>query len=131
MIEEIKEKIQNTLKKYFTLYNISIIVATIVIIISLIIIFKPERKKEEQQTGEIKVIETKAKENEEITEEKAKEIAKKQFKELGEKIEEEKLEIKKIQRQGKEYYYIKSPKNTIEIKIIGGEITRINSASVK
>ena len=45
MIEEIKEKIQNTLKKYFTLYNISIIVAIIVIIISLIIIFKPERKK--------------------------------------------------------------------------------------
>ncbi len=127
-----KEKIQEIIKKYFTIYNISILGAIIIIIISLIIIFKPDGEKiEQKEIGETKIIETKTKENEQITEEQAKKIAIKQFKELGEKTEKENLEIKKIQRKGEEYYYIKSPQNSLEIKILGGEITRVNSELVK
>ena len=43
---------------------------------------------------------------------------------------EDKINIIKIDRNGEEYYYVTSEENTAEIKIKGGQITRINSASV-
>ena len=65
------------------------------------------------------------------TEEEAKELAIKQFKKIGEKnLEKDKINIIKIDRNGEEYYYVTSAENTAEIKIKGGQITRINSASV-
>ena len=42
----------------------------------------------------------------------------------------DKINIIKIDRNGEEYYYVTSAENTAEIKIKGGQITRINSASV-
>lgn len=68
---------------------------------------------------------------EDITEEKAKEIAIEQFGVLGEtSLTPESLECIKIKRDDTLYYYISSAKNTIEIKIEGGVITRINSELV-
>lgn len=68
---------------------------------------------------------------EDITEEKAKEIAIEQFGVLGENsLNPESLECIKIKRDDTLYYYISSEKNTIEIKIEGGVITRINSELV-
>lgn len=123
-MKELKRKLKRTI----TPYNIAITICLIVLITSLCIILKPETKK---TPSGITVVSSKTKENEEITEEEAKELAIKQFKKIGEKnLEKDKINIIKIDRNGEEYYYVTSAENTAEIKIKGGQITRINSASV-
>lgn len=123
-MKELKRK----LKRALTPYHIATIICLIVLITSLCIILKPETKK---TPSGITVVSSKTKENEEITEEEAKELAIKQFKKIGEKnLEKDKINIIKIDRNGEEYYYVTSAENTAEIKIKGGQITRINSASV-
>lgn len=67
----------------------------------------------------------------EISEDKAKDIAIAQFKTMGEtSLQKSEIEIMQIQRSGELYYYISSPENTAEIKVKGGKITRLNGASV-
>lgn len=123
-MKELKRK----LKRALTPYHIATTICLIVLITSLCIILKPETKK---TPSGITVVSSKTKENEEITEEEAKELAIKQFKKIGEKNQEkDKINIIKIDRNGEEYYYVTSAENTAEIKIKGGQITRINSASV-
>ena len=123
-MKELKRK----LKRALTPYHIATTICLIVLITSLCIILKPETKK---TPSGITVVSSKTKENEEITEEEAKELAIKQFKKIGEKnLEKDKINIIKIDRNGEEYYYVTSAENTAEIKIKGGQITRINSASV-
>mgnify|MGYP001478608686 CR=1 FL=1 len=123
-MKELKRK----LKRALTPYHIATTICLIVLIISLCIILKPETKK---TPSGITVVSSKTKENEEITEEEAKELSIKQFKKIGEKnLEKDKINIIKIDRNGEEYYYVTSAENTAEIKIKGGQITRINSASV-
>ena len=46
-------------------------------------------------------------------------------------IKENELDVEKIQRKGEDYYYITSEKNTLEIKIDSGKITRVNSVAVE
>ena len=122
------KELQRKLKRALTPYHIATTICLIVLIISLCIILKPETKK---TPSGITVVSSKTKENEEITEEEAKELAIKQFKKIGEKnLEKDKINIIKIDRNGEEYYYVTSAENTAEIKIKGGQITRINSASV-
>lgn len=123
-MKELKRK----LKRALTPYHIATTICLIVLITSLCIILKPETKK---TPSGITVVSSKTKENEEITEEEAKELAIKQFKKIGEKnLEKDKINIIKIDRNAEEYYYVTSAENTAEIKIKGGQITRINSASV-
>ena len=123
-MKELKRK----LKRALTPYHIATTICLIVLITSLCIILKPETKK---TPSGITVVSSKTKENEEITEEEAKELAIKQFKKIGEKnLEKDKINIIKRDRNGEEYYYVTSAENTAEIKIKGGQITRINSASV-
>lgn len=123
-MKELKRK----LKRALTPYHIATTICLIVLITSLCIILKPETKK---TPSGITVVSSKTKENEEITEEEAKELAIKQFKKIGEKnLEKDKINIIKIDRHGEEYYYVTSAENTAEIKIKSGQITRINSASV-
>ena len=123
-MKELKRKLQRAL----TPYHIATTICLIVLITSLCIILKPETKK---TPSGITVVSSKTKENEEITEEEAKELAIKQFKKIGEKnLEKDKINIIKIDRNGEEYYYVTSAENTAEIKIKSGQITRINSASV-
>ena len=67
----------------------------------------------------------------EISEDKAAEIAIAQFKEMGEtSLQKSEIEIMQIQRSGELYYYVSSPENTAEIKVKGGKITRLNSILV-
>lgn len=123
-MKELKRKLKRTI----TPYNIAITMCIIVLIISLYVILKPETQK---TPSGITVVSSKTNENETITEESAKELAIKQFKKLGEKnLAKDKVNIIKIERNGDEYYYVTSVENTAEIKIQGGQITRINSASV-
>lgn len=58
-------------------------------------------------------------------------VAKKKFNELGENVEENNLEVLKIQRKGELYYYISSKDNTLEIRIKDNKITRVNSVPVE
>ena len=46
-------------------------------------------------------------------------------------LKKEDLKVIKIQREGEEYYYITSVENSLEIKIKGGKISRINAAPVE
>lgn len=123
-------KINKKIKKICNLYNLAILGCIILILVSLCIIFKPDKK--ETANGGVEVIQSDKKETEEITEKDARQLAKKQFKKIGEKnIKEEELNVTKIQRNGEEYYYISSAENTLEIQIKGGKVTRINSVAVK
>lgn len=121
-------KKKKVVKKIFNLYNLAVLACIALIGVSLFIIFKP--RKNYTPSG-IEIVNTGVKEGENITEEKAKKAAVKQFKKLKENTKIEELEIIKIKRDNEEYYYISSHENTLEIKINGGEITRINSAPVK
>jgi predicted metalloprotease len=68
----------------------------------------------------------------EITQQEARKLAAKQFKELDEKwVREKELEVLEFSRANEYYYYISSKENTIEIKKDGGKITRINSVPVQ
>ena len=69
-------------------------------------------------------------EEEEKQKEKAIEIAVKKFKELGEKVKKEQLEVLKIQRKGELYYYMSAKENSLEIKISDLQITRVNGILV-
>lgn len=128
-----KEKLKNIVN----LYNIAVVICVVVIIVSLCIILKPEdggifaKQKEKLMVDGVEVIQSNKKETEEISEKEARKIAVKQFKKLNENIKEDSLSVTKIQRKGEEYYYIVSQKNNVEIKIMGGKITRVNSSLVE
>lgn len=115
------------MKKYFNLYSSLTLGIIIVIVISFIIIFFVGRR---EKNFEIEIVTTNVGKNEEITEEYAKEVAVEQFKILGEEIEEKDLLINKVQLEDEDYYFISSRNNTLLIKILGGEITMINSVSL-
>ena len=128
-----KEKLKNIVN----LYNIAVVICVVVIVVSLCIILKPEdggifaKQKEKLMVDGVEVIQSNKKETEEISEKEARKIAVKQFKKLNENVKEDSLSVTKIQRKGQEYYYIVSQKNNVEIKIMGGKITRVNSSLVE
>lgn len=128
---KVNKKFRKIIKKIFRPYNLAIFGCIIVILASMFVIFKPDTKNTttEKSNTKTEIIKT---EEREITEENARKLAKKQFKKLGEKnIKEKGLNVEKIQRKGEEYYYITSEKNTLEIKIDSGKITRVNSVAVE
>lgn len=128
---KVNKKFTKIIKKIFRSYNLAIFGCIIVILASMFVIFKPDTKNTttEKSNTKTEIIKT---EEKEITEENARKLAKKQFKKLGEKnIKEKDLNVEKIQRKGEEYYYITSEKNTLEIKIDSGKITRVNSVAVE
>lgn len=128
---KVNKKFRKIIKKIFRPYNLAIFGCIIVILASMFVIFKPDTKNTttEKYKTKTEIIKT---EEKEITEENARKLAKKQFKKLGEKnIKEKELNVEKIQRKGEEYYYITSEKNTLEIKIDSGKITRVNSVAVE
>ncbi len=92
---------------------------------------KPTANNQVTQKEDVKVVENGNTGNQ-ITEQEARKLAKKQFKELNEKwINEKDLEVLEFSRANEYYYYISSKENTIEIKKDGGKITRINSVPVQ
>ena len=123
------------LKKIVNLYNIAVFVCIVLIIASLVILIKPKiefpKFNFSSNTDKISIVSSNTKEDESISEEDAKQLAIKQFKKIGEKdIDESKVTILEIEREGEHFYYVCSPENTVEIKIIGGKITRLNSVLV-
>lgn len=131
---KVNKKFRKIIKKIIKPYNLAIFGCIILISVSMFVIFKPDNKNtstENSRTSNTKTEIIKS-DGKEITEEKARKLAKKQFKKLGEKnIKENELNVEKIQRKGEDYYYITSEKNTLEIKIDNGKITRVNSVAVE
>ena len=128
---KVNKKFRKIIKNIFRPYNLAIFGCIIIIFASMFVIFKLDTKNTttEKSNTKAEIIKT---EEKEITEENARKLAKKQFKKLGEKnIKEKELNVEKIQRKGEEYYYITSEKNTLEIKIDSGKITRVNSVAVE
>ena len=92
---------------------------------------KPTANNEVTKKEDVKVVQNGNSTNE-ITQQEARKLAVKQFKELDEKwINEKELEVLEFSRANEYYYYISSKENTIEIKKNGGKITRINSVPVQ
>lgn len=92
---------------------------------------KPTANNEATKKEDVKVVQNGNSANE-ISEQEARKLAVKQFKELDEKwIKEKDLEVLEFSRANEYYYYISSKENTIEIKKNGGKITRINSVPVQ
>lgn len=137
---KINRKLIRKIKKTFNLYNLAIIGCIIIIAIALFIIFKPSVSNNDNNANDAVAnsapvadsspvaLESNVKD---IGEDKAKKLAVKQFKKLGEKVKADELNIIKIQRSGVEYYYVTTPNNNLEIRISDGKITRINSAVVE
>lgn len=125
---KLSKKAKRTIKRIFNLYNLAILACIIIILGSLYIIFKPEKV---YTPSGIEVVQTNIKDGEDITEEQARKTAVKQFEILKEDVKEEELNVVKIQRNNEKYYYITSVNNSLEIKINGGKIIRINSATVE
>lgn len=92
---------------------------------------KTTANNEATKKEDVKVVENGNSANE-ITQQEARKLAAKQFKELDEKwVREKELEVLEFSRANEYYYYISSKENTIEIKKDGGKITRINSVPVQ
>ena len=130
---KVNKKFRRIIKKVLKPYNLAIFGCIILISVSMFVIFKPDKNNtstENSKTSNTKTEVIKSDEKD-ITEEKARKLAKKQFKKLGENIKESELQVEKIQRKGEDYFYITSEKNTLEIKIDSGKITRINSVAVE
>lgn len=111
------------------LYKVAIVVCMATILGAMYIIFKPEKKVTPSGVEVVSI--TWKNKDKEIVEDTAKDMAQKQFKILGETINKEELKVTKFQRRGEEYYYVTSLQNSVEIKVKGGEITKINAASVE
>ena len=131
-----KLKVKRKLKRIFSLYHIALFLCIVISLVSLYFFFRPDLNFDffstsYKEVDGVKIVQTNVKENEVITENKAKNLAVKQFKQLGEEVKQENLTIKKIQRKGEEYFYIVSPKNTMEVKLVGGKITRLNTVAVE
>lgn len=127
---KVNRKAAKILKKIFNLYNLAMILCIIVILFSLYIIIKPHIKFSSISKEQTKIQEDEGKK--EISEDKARKIAQKKFKELGEKkVNKDSLKVTLIQRDSELYYYVCSLDNTVEISQKTGKIIRINSANVE
>ncbi len=136
-------------KNILNLYNIAILGCIIVIIASIFVILEPDvsgmvasiknatqsenknKPKEENNSdskNEVKVVESSG---DVISEDDAKKIAKKQFKELDEKVNIDELEVLRFIKDGEIHYYITSKENNCEILERTGEVIKINHISVK
>lgn len=127
---KVNRKAIKILKKIFNLYNLAMILCIIVILFSLYIIIKPHNNFSLISKEQTNVQGDEGKK--EISEDKARKIAQKKFKELGEKkVNKDSLKVTLIQRDSELYYYVCSLDNTIEISQKTGKIIRINSANVE
>ena len=134
-----KPKTKRKLRRIFSFYHIAIFLCIVISLVSILAFFGKDIGNipnpfvtKYKIVNDVKVYESGVKENQDIDESKAKKVAVRQFKELGEKdIKEADLKIQKIQRKGVEYYYVTSSKNTMEIRIKGGVVSRINAVVVE
>lgn len=117
-------------KGRYNLYNITVIICFALIVLSLCIIFEPD-KYVRAGIESVQTMISKSKEEKEISQDDAKDIAIEKFKELGENdITKDDIKAIQVEREDELYYYVYTKKNSIEISIKGAHITRINAVPV-
>ena len=112
------------------LRKVYILLVIIALVVS-IYVFCTNRPKEKIVIKGVEIIQSELSETDEITEEDARKVAVKQFKNLKEDVSTDQLRVTKINRGEDEFYYITSPKNSMEIRIKGGKIERVNSVLIE
>ena len=130
-------RVSKKIKKKFNVYNIAIFMCVIALIVLAVFFFMMLKPKDNNNNddklivGGVEIVEEEIKETDEITEEQAKKIAVKQFKNLDENTTVEQLKVTQIRRGQVEYYYVTSAKNSMEIRILGGKVERVNSVLIE
>ena len=124
-----KRKTIKWIKKHINLYSVGIIVAVLMILISLIVIFRSNIASgfsaigstiraityhpEERDFNGVKIVASKKREDQEITEDEAREMAVIQFERLGENaVDKDSLRVVQLKRNDNLYYFIASEENT-------------------
>lgn len=137
-------------KKKSNLSNFAIIICLVIIIASLCFVFRDNlinikdnvikifnkndvtaTDNDKKTIDGVEIASTNTEKDKEISEDDARSIAIRQFANLGEVVNADKLNVIRLQRSGEEFFYVASPKNTVEIRILDGKITRINSVIVE
>ncbi len=124
----LRKKMKRIFKPYYIILALVIIGSLVLSYFLFMHFFNPTKYIESEG---VKIVITDVKEGQEISENDAKKTAVKQFEQLGEKTSEGNIKCEKIQRKGELYYYLTTANNTMEIKINGGKVTRINSIPVE
>ncbi len=127
-----RRKTKKRLKEHLSLYNITIFVAMVLMIAAIIFIFATSEHKttdnNQAKSDTNQNISTPQNTNVvQVDENEARVIAVNKFKELGETIEKDKLNVVEIERGGQKCYFISSKSNTMEVSMSTGKITRLNS----
>lgn len=127
-------------KRVFNMYSVIVLICIILIIIAIVTIFCKKEKSADINENDQGIVEN-VEENEEkniilktgdANERAAKIIAIEKFKELGEdNLKNEDLKLSNITKDGEAYYYIASEKNSMEMHVESGRITKINNKLVK
>ena len=128
LINEIKLLKKAKLIRVLAYTGIAICIAIVII---LGIIFVPKLINAISNNSNSIIVKSNVSKNKDISEDAARELAVKQFQKLNETIKKEELEVISLNRYNEAYYYIVGKDNTMEIKIKGGEITRINGTLVE
>lgn len=143
-------KVKKKLSKKFSVQTLLIILCAVIVAVCLFIIFKPDdmtisMPKINVSTSEVgekmpkidfeKIFGgigslftggIKQQNKTLIDEEQAREKAVNKFKELGEEVNKDSLKVYEIDRDNQKDYFIKSEKNTMEIRKSDGQIVRVN-----
>ena len=129
-------RVSKKVKKKFNVYNVAIFLCVITLIVLVAFFFmmlKPKDNNDDNKivVGGVEIVEPEIKETDEITEEQARKIAVKQFKNLNEDTTVDQLKVTQIRRGQVEYYYVTSAENSMEIRILGGKVERVNSVLIE
>lgn len=136
-IKQIKAQ-KSKKKKKIIIILLSIIIAAVMVTGIVLLIqsipedwsfFTTQNDQNEEQTNKDETKQEKTKEEEKQRKDAIK-AALAKFKELGENIKEKDLKVLRIQREGKKYYYISSPENTVEVSIETNQVVRLNGVII-
>ena len=117
-------------KKKTILLSIGIIITILIVCIVLFVLKEANviGKNKNESSG---VAQSITENSDEQKKKKAIDVALNKFRELGENVNENELEVMKIKRKNEYYYYISSKQNTVEVRLSDNKITRVNSILVE
>lgn len=117
-------------KKKTILLSIGIIITILIVCIVLFVLKEANviGKNKNESSG---VAQSITENSDEQKKKKAIDVALNKFRELGENVNENELEVMKIKRKNEYYYYISSKQNTVEVRLSDNKIIRVNSILVE
>lgn len=125
------DKIKRIKRKKKTILLSIGIISTILIVCIVLFVLKEANvigKNKNESSG---VAQSITENSDEQKKKKAIDVALNKFRELGENVNENELEVMKIKRKNEYYYYISSKQNTVEVRLSDNKIIRVNSILVE